>query len=218
MQFDHEKLDVLLNTAESNGKRQRPSRANSFDDARRLGREVRSQSKHLGRHTESASRRQRAGSRRSSSSSSSVGWLLKPMTDSRFKNVRDVSTRFFKEESGNGEASVNSEDRPLGHVRGAFCFKWIQSCTRPPERNLSCSQAKRPAGRLNSAANRVEKHQLMTLNCEVRARESPCRLAGEQPLHRTCHCHRVHLIIRVELRKSFTAPQRISNLETPLDF
>ncbi len=29
---------------------------------------------------------------------SSVGCLLKPMTDSRFKNVRDVSTRFFKEE------------------------------------------------------------------------------------------------------------------------
>ncbi len=34
MQFDHEKLDVLLNTAESNGNRQRPSRAKSFDDAR----------------------------------------------------------------------------------------------------------------------------------------------------------------------------------------
>ena len=34
MQFDREKLDVLLNTAEGNGKRQRPSPAKSFDDAR----------------------------------------------------------------------------------------------------------------------------------------------------------------------------------------
>ncbi len=34
MQFEHEKFDVLLNTAEGNGKRQRPSRAKSFDDAR----------------------------------------------------------------------------------------------------------------------------------------------------------------------------------------
>ncbi len=33
MQFDHDKLDVLLNTAEGNGKRLRPSRAKSFDDA-----------------------------------------------------------------------------------------------------------------------------------------------------------------------------------------
>ena len=68
MQFEHEKLDVLLNTAEGNGTRQRPSRAKSFDDAR-------------GSATECAA------------------WLLKPMTDSRFKKVRDVSARFFKEES-----------------------------------------------------------------------------------------------------------------------